>query len=100
MHRSLSELPRIRTAQSAKLRSRTRSSKDNHYLDLFVLNMERTRLNHEIMSAEKRLTDLKTGLMLLDKEISRTECSLKIGSGRGEASSGRRKQIKTMVIDY
>ncbi len=100
MQRSLSDLPRIRTAQSAKLRSRPKSSKDNHYLDLFVLNMERTRLKNEIRSAEKRLTDLKTGLMLLDKEFSRTECSLEIGSGSGEASYGRRKKIKTMVIDY
>lgn len=103
MLRSISGLSRIKTSQKAKVRSRPRSSKNNYYLDLYVLNLERSRLLKEITAAENRKNGLETDLKFIENQIKGIEDAVLAGA-RPAPKAGRealkRKNLRKVVMEY
>ncbi len=101
MLRGISGLSMIRTSQKAKVRSRPRSSKDNYYLDLYVLNLERSRFLKEIAAAENRKSGMKADLKLLESKIKGIEETvLRAPAAKACPDSLKRKNLKKVVLEY
>lgn len=73
MNRNVSGLSRIKTSLNTMVRSKTRASKENLFLDLFVMKMKKNRIMHEVHIQEKKLKSLDTDLNILNDEIAKVE---------------------------
>lgn len=73
MNRNVSGLSRIKTSLNTMGRSKTRASKENLFLDLFVMKMKKNRLMHEVRIQEKKLKTLDADLKVLNGEIAKVE---------------------------
>lgn len=73
MNRNVSGLSRIKTSLNTMGRSKTRASKENLFLDLFVMKMKKNRLMQEVRIHEKKLKSLDTDLKVLNDEIAKVE---------------------------
>jgi hypothetical protein len=54
-------------------RSKPRASKENLFLDMFVMKMKKNRLMNEVRIHEKKLKSLETALKVLNGEIAKVE---------------------------
>lgn len=73
MNRNVSGLSRIKTSLNTMGHSKTRASKENLFLDLFVMKMKKNRLMHEVHIQEKKLKNLDAYLKVLNGEIAKVE---------------------------
>ena len=73
MNRNVSGLSRIKTSLNTMGHSKTRASKENLFLDLFVMKMKKNRIMHEVHIQEKKLKSLETDLNILNDEIAKVE---------------------------
>ncbi|MCR4288540.1 MAG: hypothetical protein NUW09_11085 [Deltaproteobacteria bacterium] len=98
---SISGLPRALTSQKAKVRSRPRNSKENYFLDLYVINMEKARIEQELGLTLTRKKNLEADLAVLKKEIEKIEGTIsKLSPGSGSDIQPGGCGVKKMVMDY
>lgn len=105
MNRNVSGLSRIKTSLNTMGRSKTRASKENLFLDLFVMKMKKNRLMHEVRIQEKKLKGLDADLKVLNGEIERVEGMvsretpepLKKETQKGHVKG---KAVKKIILNY
>ncbi|MBI5809775.1 MAG: hypothetical protein HZB21_01080 [Deltaproteobacteria bacterium] len=101
MLRSINGPSGIKTSLKAKVRSRPISSKNNHYLDLYVLNLERSRLLKEITAAENRKNGLEADLRVMESRIKGIEDAvLRAPAAKACRDALKRKNLRKVVMEY
>jgi hypothetical protein len=98
--RNVPGLSRIRTSQKAKVRSIARFSKDNYYRDLYVLNLERSRLLKEVAAAEKRKNGMEADLRFIESRIKGIEEAARALPAKARTDPLKRKGLKKLVMEY
>jgi len=94
----------IKTGQKAKIRSMPRS-KGSEHLDLFLLGKNRTRLEKEKSNVDKRMTQIREDLEIIDNEISELEDEVLGKEPIKTAAQGYKKKVpkkpmKVMRFEY
>lgn len=69
MTRKARGLANIKTAQRCKIRAKPRKA-DTDYLDLFVLQKNRTRIEQEMRNLQGRLEELNEDIQRIDKAMT------------------------------
>lgn len=108
MNRYVSGLSKIKTSLNTMGRSKSRASKENLFLDLFVLKMKKNRLMHEIHIQEKKLKSLATDLNVLNGEIAKVEGMvsqdrpkpLKKEMQKGNVKGRTIRTMKKIILNY
>ncbi|MDP2683052.1 MAG: hypothetical protein Q8P28_09685 [Deltaproteobacteria bacterium] len=104
MSRKTLGLSDIKTGQRAKIRSMLgRKGKD--YLGLFGMAMEKTRLEHEMQTIDKRKMNIEAEIKDLKREIEKMEQSAPAQfkhekKNKLRRNAGAKSPLKAMVMDY
>ncbi|MEK7688967.1 MAG: hypothetical protein AAB313_01770 [Deltaproteobacteria bacterium] len=104
MSRKTLGLSDIKTGQRAKIRSMLRRNYKD-YLGLFSMAMKKTRLEHEMLTIDKRkmnieaeIKNLKRGIEKMDQAAPAQGKHAKKNELRRNA--GTKSSLKTMAMDY
>ena len=105
MNRNVSGLSKIKTSLNTMGRSKTRASKENLFLDLFVMKMKKNRLMQEVRIHEKKLKSLDTDLNVLNGEIAKVEGMVSSETSKPlkkEMQKGhvKGKAMKKIILNY
>ncbi|MBI5232733.1 MAG: hypothetical protein HY880_00085 [Deltaproteobacteria bacterium] len=73
MNRNISGLSKIKTSLNTLGRSKTKTSKENLFLDMFAMKMKKNRLMHERGIYEKKLKGLDADLRTINNEIAKVQ---------------------------
>ena len=100
MNRKMRDLPEIKSSLKSKIRSRPKVVSAGRYLDLYIMNQEKTRLEQELRSVTGRMRNLESALRDHQKSIADLEKELmKAGTGR-YAQKAPDNPHKAMCIEY
>jgi len=104
MEQDIPGLTSIKTSQKSKVRSMPRS-KGSEYLDLFLLEKNKARLEKEKKNVEKRKAQVEEDIKSIDQEKLELE-SMVAGEERKETAGFQykkmvpKKPMKLMKIEY
>ncbi len=83
MNRKMRDYTEIKSSLKSKVRSRPKVVSAGRYLDLYIMNQEKTRLEQELRSVTGRMKNLESTLREHQKSIADLEKELmKAGTGR------------------
>jgi len=93
----------IKTALRAKVQSKPRV-RGSEYLEMFVLEKSRSRLEQEKENVEKRKTQIEKDIFVIDDELKNLEELLSQDKGTNVTKKHKKltpsKPMKTMKIEY
>ena len=103
MNRKMRDYTEIKSSLRGKIRSRPKvTSATTGYLDLFLLNQEKTRMEQELRTVNGKLRILESSLLVLQKSIEETEKELllmKAGTGKNPQKAPD-NPYKAMCLEY
>ncbi|MBI5643516.1 MAG: hypothetical protein HY954_08590 [Deltaproteobacteria bacterium] len=106
MSRNVAGLSEIKTGQKSKIRSMPGVTA-NGYLDLYVINLEKGRLEKELGAVIKRKVKLESEIKSLEKEMAKLRKKLpskkqapRQAPNGPEAAPIIKNPLKTMIMDY
>lgn len=104
MGRNIGNLSNIKTTQKAKLRSRPKVG-DSNYLDLYILDKEKARLEQEKSVVDKRKEQIEVNLKDIHCQIETLEKTAPQGGRQSKSKKPLKKAVskkewETMTLDY
>ncbi len=100
MNRKMRDLPEIKSSLKSKIRSRPKVVSAGRYLDLYIMNQEKARLEQELRSVAGRMKNLESALRDHQKSIADLEKELmNAGTGRYDQKAPDNPH-KAMCIEY
>lgn len=100
MNRKTRDYTEIKSSLRSKIRSRPKVVSAGGYLDLYILNQEKARLEQELRSVTGRMKNLESTLRDHQKSIAGLEKEL-MNAGAGKyAQKAPDNPYKAMCIEY
>lgn len=102
MNRKMRDYTEIKSSLRNKIRSRPKVASTTGYLDLFLLNQEKARMEQELRTVTGKMKNLESTLRVLQKSIEETEKELLLM----KAETGKNPQkapdspYKAMCLEY
>lgn len=101
MNRKMRDLPEIKSSLKSKIRSRPKVVSAGRYLDLYILNQEKARLEQELRSVTGRMKNLESILRDHQKSITDLEKELLMKAGPGKnPQKAPDNPYKAMCLEY
>lgn len=100
MNRKMRDYTEIKSSLKSKIRSRPKVVSAGRYLDLYILNQEKTRLEHELCSVTGRMKNLESTLRDHQKSIDETEKELLLMKAGKSTQKTPDNSHKAMSIEY
>ncbi|MBI4746317.1 MAG: hypothetical protein HY786_07230 [Deltaproteobacteria bacterium] len=101
MNRKMRDYTEIKSSLRSKIRSRPKVASAGRYLDLYILNQEKARLEQELRSVTGRMKNLESILRDHQKSIADLEKELQMKGGTEKnAQKAPDNPHKAMSIEY
>lgn len=102
MNRKMRDYTEIKSSLRSKIRSRPKVASATGYIDLFLLNQEKARMEQELRTMSGKVKNLESSLRVLQKNIEETEKELllmKAGTGKNPQKAPD-NPYKAMCLEY
>lgn len=102
MNRKMRDYTEIKSSLRSKIRSRPKVVSAGGYLDLFLLNQEKARMEQELRTVSGKMRNLEASLRVLQKNIEETEKALLLMKDEPvkNAQKAPDNPYKAMSIEY
>lgn len=101
MNRKMRDYTEVKSSLKSKIRSRPKVVSAGRYLDLYILNQEKTRLEQELRSVTGRMKNLESILRDHQKSITDLEKELLMKDGLGKnPQKALDNPYKAMCLEY